>query len=168
MLLKEIRTRVENSAQYKEYIKAHSQAFLAHLFVNERAAHRHFELAYFDPIEKKATSFVTEPTVRVSAADEKLMAKGALKSLAFEKVTVSYDQAMQSVARILREKYGNKSATSVIGTLQQREGPTWNLTVITSGLSVIVFRIAADTGKVLVHEEQNLMGLGEMLPGTRK
>lgn len=136
---------------------------LAHAaLIREPKSTKAWEFGYYSPTTDRLVVFETNPLRRLPE-QEIFKQDGEIPELKFEEVSVTFDD-VQKIAKDLNElHYGAEPVTKEIILLQNINGPTWNVTLVTAAMNIVNIRIDAATGEVKSHKKDSLMGIGRRI-----
>ncbi len=161
MDFKESIGQVEESKEYKSFIKKNPHYYLVHAFIIvEDGNSGNWQIGYYSKDTDKIVIF--EPSggiILVHPEEEALKKEEYIQRLEIEKIKIKHNEALSITSDLMTENYKYDLASKYIILLQSLPefGQIWNVTVITANFSVINVKIDAVSGDVVKHEKQNLM-----------
>ena len=146
--------KLEESDEFKEFIKNHPKAFLCACFFLDG----NWKIDYF--CDEKITTFNLGSDIMVEETNEILKGEDKIRKLDVEKVNIEMDKAIEIADGVLGKKYPNESANKKIVILQNiKMKIVWNITYLTSGFNIFNIRIDAKNGDI-VEEKLNPVASG--------
>ncbi len=162
MDVKETIKKAESSPEFREFIQKNPDHYLVHAFsINDAQGFKGWEFGYYSKSSDKIAIFefdddkvTMHPESEVFKPEEK-----HVKALQLDKVNISYDDAMKIVESTLKENYREPLIRAIV-LLQNIDefSQIWNTTIITMAFNVINVKLDADSGKVLKHSKESLIG----------
>jgi hypothetical protein len=162
--LKDTIDMLEQSMIFKEFNEKNSQHYLVHVFTTAaikdgKIIIEPIEVGYYGRESDMITVFKTSP-LKMMPAEEVFKESRELEALnAWGSLGIS-DVFTQAI------NYHNKEqprhpGMRLIGVLQQREMPVWNITIITHTLQMANIKMDAGSGEVLSSIMTPLMSIGK-------
>jgi len=154
---------IENSKEFKEFIKQNPHYYLVHIFTTVDADtidNSTWQIGYYSKDTDKIVVFEDhDDLVFIHPPEEALKKDEYIQRLDLEHLKISRDDADIICKKTLKEYYPAELFSKAICLLQNLPefGQVWNITVVTLALSVINIKIDANTGNVLKHTKENLM-----------
>jgi hypothetical protein len=154
---------VENSSEFKDFIKKESHYYLVHVFTtvdSEKSDDGIWQIGYYSKDTDKIVVFEDhDDLVFIHPPAEALKKEEYIQPLNLDSASISLDDAMKICKDALKENYPREIFSKAICLLQNLPefGQVWNITIVTLAMSVVNIKIDASTGKVLKHTKENLM-----------
>jgi hypothetical protein len=151
MNYKEAFSNVENSDVFKEWKKAHSNAYLAHLFANitPQLTLSDWQVGYYDKKRDKMTSFFVGAVVEKKPEAEVFKKNDAVERLMLDLVSVDQDTALETLKKVQKEKYPQHLLAKGFCILQHLDCVVWNVTLLTKTFAALNVKIDAVSGEVI-------------------
>lgn len=150
---------VTEDSAFTTWHREHKKAYLTSIFMLEDG--ENFKVGYYDPENKKITSFDSEP-FNINPEDDVIGDK-IPKELDMNKVKISYTKAMLTARAEKDKKAKNEAVKQTIAILQNLNAQLYNITFVTMAFNIINIRIDAETGEVINTDITNLMGATKIL-----
>ncbi len=151
-----------SSEAYKEFHEEYPNYYLAHGFAQLHAnyeANGSWQLGFYSPKKDDLSVFATEP-IKHMAFEKAFKEGGLIGELKFTKEFISTEKVLQLVKDGMKEDYSDQIAMNVILILQViGERPLYNITVVTQAFAMIVFRIDALSGTIILQQKKSVMDL---------
>jgi len=154
---------IENSSDYKNFIKTEPEYYLVHVFTtvdSDNFDDDTWQIGYYSKETDKIVVFEnTNDAITVHPPAEALKKEEYIQKLHLDELKISKKEATDICTATLLEYYPRELFSKAICLLQNLPefGNVWNITVVTLAMSVINIKIDAITGKVIKHDKQNLM-----------
>ena len=159
MDINEIVKTVESSSDFK---KLDSGYYLVHFFrMMDSQKSEDCQLGYYNKkIDKIVVFEYDSGNVKALAPEEAFKEKGDILALELDKITLSLDNALNKAQDVVKNNYPAHLLSKAIVLLQKlpEYGQLWNITVITHTFQVINIKINAETGEVIKHSMESLLG----------
>jgi hypothetical protein len=161
--IQEIVTRVEASDNFRKFLRDNPDNYLAHLFnMSDNIENNDWQLGYYGKKSDKITVFdmLDNGNISVMPPQDAFKENNYIQPLDMGKIKVSRQQAHDSVVKVLKDNYSAELANKMIMLLQNlpEYGQLWNCTVITATFSVLNVKINAETGELIKHSKESLLG----------
>ena len=153
--LKDSFDSLQKSENFGKWKELHTESYLTSCFLVDESGLWQFD--YFNPVNSKITSFQREK-ITVQDQDVFQAEQTKLKELNLENVDLGYEQVLNIIEEILKQKYSNEVFEKKIVILQTIDVEIWNITYMTKSFNVINFKIDAKTGVLLKETFENIMG----------
>ena len=162
MILKQTLKQVEESKEYKKFIKESPDFYLTHCFTMMSAEDKKFawEFGYYSKKKDKVVVFESVPKIKQRPEEDTFKKEGVISCLDMKKVRIAVKNAIETCEALVQEKYGGQTITKYIIILQNLEKATYNITVVTMSFNIINIHIDASSGKVIKSNIQSIMNLG--------
>ena len=169
MILRDTLKSIEKSKAFREWKMANPDFYLAHAFtmLDEKEKKYRWELGFYNPKTDMLAVVETDPKVLVRPEEEVFKKEGKVSPLDMKKISVSVAKAMQVCDGLLRDKYSAHVVTKRIILLQNIDRQLYNVTLVTLSFHLLNVKIDAESGKVISHNLQSIMGLGEWQKGGK-
>jgi len=136
--------RVEKSAAFKIYRKAHPPAFLAHIFVMlDKANEGQYQVGYYDPKKERMTTFLVAE--KISALPESEIFKepeSEVLELNVKEVRLSGQDALD-LAQECKEEYADLPVLKTFYIVQNLPlGQVFNITYVTQDFHTINIKLS--------------------------
>ena len=138
--LKESLKKLQNSKEFKDYMKKNPDAYIANTIYLDT-----IEFNLFSPKTKIVTVFSVENNITSKELDKE---NRIFPRLDLKKIKLDVDEIMK-IFENERSKICKDEATKTIIILQQDKEPVWNLSQLTSSIKILQILISAETGKVI-------------------
>jgi hypothetical protein len=154
---------IEDSSDFKSFIKKDPSYFLVHVFTTKDSDNFDdgtWQIGYYSKETDKIVVFENNnDAIIVHPPAEALKKEEYIQKLNLEKLKVSKEEAVKICNETVKEHYPKELFSKAICLLQNLPefGNVWNITIVTLALSVINIKIDAISGSVVKHEKQNLM-----------
>jgi len=154
---------IENSSDYKSFIKKEPEYYLVHVFTtvdSESFDDGAWQIGYYSKDTDKIVVFENNnDAITMHPPAEALKKEEYIQKLDLAKLKVSKEDAIKTCNVTVKEQYPREIFSKAICLLQNLPefGNVWNITIVTLALGVINVKIDASTGIVVKHEKQNLM-----------
>lgn len=156
--------RLEQSEIFMKFKEQQDDYYLAHAFSMFQSLNSkpEWQIGYYSKKEDKIVSFETNP-FSILPAQEVFKKSDSIPLLDLKVVDVPFTKALDICNSLMQEKNSAEQITRIILLLQTiNDVPTYNITFVTSSLSMLLFKIDAITGKLISNEKKSLMDLGSM------
>jgi hypothetical protein len=154
--------KLEDSDEYKDFIKNNPGHYLVHVFSLVDEAHGDdWQIGYYSKKTDKVTVFdCSDDALKMMPPQEAFKEKNYIEPLDISKVKTSRKDAVEIADDVLKEYYRSESVIKMIILLQNLPefGQIWNMTVVTSSFSVINIKINAQDSTVIKHSKESLLG----------
>jgi hypothetical protein len=163
MDFKHIINIIENSKEYKDFIKKDSNYYLVHVFStvdSESVDNGLWQIGYYSKDTDKIVVFEdNNDAVFEHPPAEALKKDEYIRKLELEKLKISRDEAVKICNNTIKENYPRELFSKAICLLQNLPefGNVWNITIVTLALGVINVKVDAINGLVVKHTKENLM-----------
>lgn len=163
MDVNDIVATVEDSQIFKDFIKENPDNHLAHLFnMSDDVNDNDWQLGYYCKKIDKITVFdcLEDGKITIMPPQDAFKENNYIQPLDMSKVKISRLEAHNTVEDVLKENYRAELANKMIMLLQNlpEYGQIWNCTIITAAFSVINVKINAETGELIKHSKESLLG----------
>lgn len=154
---------IENSKEFKDFIKKDSHYYLVHVFTTTDAEQFDdgiWQIGYYSKDTDKIVVFENNnDAISMHPPEEALKKEEYIQKLDLHKLKIPKSEAIKKCQDTLKEHYPRELYSKAICLLQNLPefGNVWNITIVTLAMSVINIKIDAITGKVVKHDKQNLM-----------
>jgi hypothetical protein len=154
---------IENSKEFKEFIKNEPHYYLVHVFTtvdSEMVDNGLWQIGYYSKDTDKIVVFEDhDDLIFIHPPTEALKKEGYIHKLDLEKLKISREDAIKICNDSIKENYPRELFSKAICLLQNLPefGNVWNITIVTLALGVINIKIDASSGEVLKHTKENLM-----------
>jgi len=152
---------VEESKEFKDFIKKYPHYYLVHVFtIDDAETTGVWQIGYYSKDTDKIVVFENQDDVMfIHPEADALKKEEYIQPLDLKKLTVSKEDAVNIYSDVLKENYSKELPNKTIILLQNLPefGQVWNITLVTLALSVINIKIDAITGNVLKHTKENMM-----------
>jgi hypothetical protein len=152
---------VEESKEFKDFIKNNKEYYLVHVFSLLDSEHKDvWQIGYYSKDTDKLVVFEhNNDFILIHPPEDALKKEEYIKKLELEELETSRGEAVDICDALLKENYPHESLTNAIFLLQNLPefGQIWNITIVTTTFSVINVKINAVNGKILKHKKENLM-----------
>ena len=155
---KEIVEKVEASKEYKEFKKQHPEAYLVHIF---QMTGVNIQVGYFCKETKKVVTFeINDKGIKSEEQQPFQETPHDILKLDLEKVKPSFKDASEIANKVREENYKGEITNKQITILQHLDtGQVFNITFITAAFKTLNIKIDAETGEVVSHNLDTLVGL---------
>ena len=170
MEIKEIISKLQDDAVFKDWQKKNKSAYLSYLFrIYEDTSNENkwgnWQLGYYEPNDDTLATFILEKD-KVTLQDHEEVFKKPdtkVKELEIEKIKIDYKQSLDIAREFQKENYTHEIIARIICILQNLEefNNVWNITYITLAFNTINIKIDGVTGKVLEHKLTSLLNFAE-------
>jgi len=157
--------KLNNSPQYKDFVKKNSGAFMmAGFFVIDfEAGNNIHQIDFYVPKEKKVAAFTLDGQVTMQ------MLNLAVKSKVPEKLEMKNNIDLDELHGILEDEMKNRNITEeikkMIAVLHKIDGKEiWNINCVLSGMEVLRANVEDASKTVLKMEKTSIMDLMKMVP----
>jgi len=161
MDFKNIIGQVEESNEFKTFIKKNPHYYLVHVFTMvDSETIGVWQIGYYSKDTDKLVVFEShDDLVYIHPEADALKKEEYIQPLDLSKLKISKNDANEIYDNTLKENYPNEIKSKTIVLLQNlpEYGQVWNITLVTLALSVINIKIDAETGKVIKHTKENMM-----------
>ncbi|MBU1202400.1 MAG: PepSY domain-containing protein [Nanoarchaeota archaeon] len=160
MLLKTAIKKLEESKEFKEFIKENKNHYLAHAFTIIDKIQQNWQIGYYGKETDKVVVF--EVGKNISRFPEEEVFKKPehkVKPLNLKKIKLTLEEALNIAEKLVSEKYSYETINKTIVIVQNLETEMYNLTLVTQTLHIINIKIDAHTGTILKEFRQSVMGL---------
>ncbi|MBW3013247.1 hypothetical protein KY340_03495 [Candidatus Woesearchaeota archaeon] len=161
----ELYNTVLNSPEYNQ--KKQSIDYLAHFFVmldSEFNESGNWQIGFYNKEEDMVIVFelMQDKTINMTESKPlKLKEHHVVGELALDEVKMEFNDAIERLRQVMKEKYPSESAVKIIVLLQELENlPVWNLTVVTSTYNTLNVKLDAKNNKVIDHSLSSLLSWG--------
>ena len=147
--LKESIKKLEDSEEYEEYLKKNKESYLVSGFLILEEGD--WQIDYYSPSSGMVTAFLVREKVKVKPESQAFQKeKKKIEELDLEKIKVNFEEAMEIVEKVRKEKYETETANKKIIVLQNLEdfGTVWNITLITHSFKTLNVKIDCSNGEV--------------------
>ena len=152
---------IEDSKEFKDFIKKNKGYYLVHVFSPRDFANDNvWQIGYYSRDTDKIVVFENNnDVVLIHPPEDALKKEEYIQALDLEKLEVSRVDASTICDEVLKEYYSHEQLNKAIFLLQNLPefGEVWNITLVTQTFSVINIKINATTGKVVKHHKENPM-----------
>ncbi|MGV8150552.1 MAG: hypothetical protein ACP5NV_02380 [Candidatus Woesearchaeota archaeon] len=119
------------------------------------------QIGYYSKKSDKIVVFEYDTgVVKALPPEEAFKEKGDIAPLELKKLMISLDDALNKAQEVVKNNYPAHLLSKAIVLLQKlpEYGQLWNITVITHTFQVINIKINAETGDVIKHSMESLLG----------
>ncbi len=160
----ELYLALKKTDSFAQWSKIHPSGYLSHFFCqinHEFAPLNKWEVGFYEPSTGKITVFIVldNGDAEIKPADDVFQKeKAAIEELKMEKVKISLEQAQQAWQDHFQEFFPRETLGDGFVVLQTLEKMArWNFTFITKTIKFVNMKIDALDGKIVSHEEINLV-----------
>jgi len=150
-------TKMNNSPEYKQFIKQNSDAFLAAGFfiIDYESGNNVHQIDLYVPSKKKVAAFTLDKKIIMQMMD-------LMHAKAPEKLDINTKIDIDALKGILEDEMKNRSITEevkkIIAILQTVDGKKiWNLNCILSGMELLRVHIEDDSKSILKMEKFSML-----------
>jgi hypothetical protein len=155
--------KVKESGEFKKISKEIPDIYLSYaLKIIEETNEQPWQLGFYHKEADKIITFVMESKISVQK-EEEIFKKPEMqvRQIDTKMVKLPFSKILEKNKQFQKEKYPKQTVTKTIAILQNLEeyGNVWNLTNLTNAFNTLNIKINPDSGKVVAHEIDSLMGL---------
>jgi len=169
MEFQELVKRVEESEEFKSFIKDKKNVILAHIFVMMDEENKDsYQVGYYNKDDEKMTTFLVKPETITSMQETEILKLPGTEilELKIEEVHLSGQDALDAAQEVKDEEYPGIPVLKTFFIIQNSSiGQVFNITYFTRDLKTINFKLSTMTGELLDHSCASLVDMQE---GTRK
>jgi len=154
---------IENSKEFKEFIKKEPHYYLVHVFTttdSEKFDDGVWQIGYYSKDTDRIVVFEDhDDLIFIHPPAEALKKEEHIQKLHLDSVNISRAEALKICEDTIKEYYPRELLSKSICLLQNLPefGQIWNITIVTLAMSVINVKIDASSGVVSKHTKENLM-----------
>ncbi len=163
MDFKNIVGTIEESKEFKDFLREHPHYYLVHVFTtvdSESVENNLWQIGYYSKDTDRIVVFEgNEGLIFIHPPAEALKKEAYIQKLDLQELQVSRDEAIKTCNATIKDNYPKELFSKAICLLQNLPefGQIWNITIVTLALGVINVKIDAISGEVLKHTKENLM-----------
>jgi len=147
--------KLENSDEYKEWIKQNKGFYLVHLFF---MTDQPIQVGYYHKELDKITTFEISEAIKVNPISEVFKDKKFIDALEIDKIKIDKGEAVDRVASVKADNYASEKLTKEMMIVQEHNGEiVYNITYFTESFKTINCKINAESGAVISHDCNSLV-----------
>jgi len=162
MDFKDLITKIESSTVFKDVLKKTSDLYLAHVFtIMDAQQSNEWDFGYYSKrIDRIIVFKWVNDIITVLDPQEVFKESGYVDALTLDAIKISKEKAMTIAQKIIKENYSAESLMNAIVLLQNLKGygQVWNITLTTQTFHVINIKVNAESGEVIKHSKESLIG----------
>lgn len=150
--------RLENSSEYKKWKKDNKDSYLCSCFYLDQDG-GNWQFDFYLPKKDKIKTFIVEDSEIKSLKDSEIFRKEKkeLRKLDLNKVKIDFENAIDIIDNLKKNKYKTENVLKRIIILQNIEKQMWNITYLTSSFNILNVKIDAFSGKILSENFESVM-----------
>ncbi|MFH1211403.1 MAG: hypothetical protein V1659_00560 [Candidatus Woesearchaeota archaeon] len=165
MHIKEALKRVEDSKEYKDFIKKNPKFYLVHCFrLDEGKSPFGWQLGYYSEKEDKMVVFDVPASGEIKRGEKEDVFKQtkSIEGIELDHLEVFLDKALEIVAEHKKERASSEPIAKRLILLQRVDGKQmWNITLVTHSFKLLNVKIDTTSGEVLSESYESIMSIAK-------
>ena len=158
LTFKESLKKLENSKEFKEFMKKNENVFLCNGFVILENGVGDWQIDFYDDLNDKLMSFTLKGKIMKRESEAFKNEKIKISELDAEKVKIELKNALDNIKELMDKKYSNESVTKTIVILQNyKKKNIWNITHITTSFKTLNVKLNAENGKIISEDLKSVI-----------
>lgn len=150
--------KLEKSKEFKSWSKENKDWFLYNCFTIIDKEEDFWQFDFYNKKLNKITSFKVSEDIEIFPEDDIFSdGKRAIKKLDLKDIKIEFNE----VSTKLRKKHKTQGIVKEIVILQNSGGLVWNISLLTSTMTIINTKISASTGKILEEKSESVLKFRE-------